>query len=170
MLSSSGRRILPIRLLSVPWPHPVAWLILSPSYLHIHPYDPAGAACGSSDTIQTCYEKARRNPRISRLVCDCILWGMSAHALDMSLRGPTRRSDRTAALRTGPRRGRRSNLNAESARLLRFARNDRMSPPPARFSPTPGRGPRELSAVRWFGSSSFSGWQPQVRRPWGWLL
>jgi hypothetical protein len=38
----------------------------------------------------------------------------------MSLRGPTRSG--------ASRRGRRSNLNAESTRLLRFARHDRMNP------------------------------------------
>jgi hypothetical protein len=41
----------------------------------------------------------------------------------MSLRGPTRRSDCTAVLRTGPRRGRRSNLNATNwLRLALFSR------------------------------------------------
>jgi hypothetical protein len=49
-----------------------------------------------------------------------------AYALDMSLRGSTHSG--------APHRGRRSNLNAESGRLLRSARNDRMGLPTPRNS------------------------------------
>ncbi len=51
--------------------------------------------------------------------CDYVLWGCPRPTAGISLRGPTRSG--------APRRGRRSNLNAASARLLRFARNDRTS-------------------------------------------
>jgi hypothetical protein len=60
------------------------------------------------------------------------LEGVFARTRGMSLRGPPRRNDRTAVLRTGPRRGRPGDLNAARGRLLRRPRNDRASPPSPR--------------------------------------